>query len=1393
MVAASGRASRSFCAGSSKRTCSAILRGVKRFVALFFALLVLVPAQGAFGQDDWGITRPGRPTRPTRPPRPHGGVRPPRPHGGTTQATPEQTPDRHSNVLIERYLRILEANPGEAFAFQRLLDLYRERDGNIDGFLHELEERARRDAASYPPRMMLGQLYRSQNRNADAERMYREALALRPSDPSPLSKLAAIVEEASHHDEAIALYERALANTSDDAGKQELVRALADISMNASDYDRARGYYARLVPAHGASVYLSTEFARALAARREFARAAAEYERVRQSMRGDNRVLAPLLRDLGRAYLDAGDMEHAITVLNEGLRAAGPSAGVRSEIYEILVDAYRRSDRLAEFIAHLAHEATGFEANELRGRIEDELGHDEEALAAYRRALAANPQHVDTRLRIVQLLTRSGRLNEVVDEYRSLIRSSPREPRFVVELAQLLMQTGHRDEAMRLAAETSRRYAREPQVHQALAELYARWNEDALATAEVAILARIDPSDPAHLVALGAQQLESGNTQAALQTWRRILDVDSDRARAHATLGGIYADHDYLREAVAEYRESLRLREGDLDTQRGFATVLERAGLDAEAVAAWTRVIEMSRDDRAVRREARQRIIAIWQRQRQLPNRVYAFEAAFRATPPDLEAGRFLAEAYMRMRPQPRPELAERVLSRLVELEPGDVESLLALERARTSRGDLAGAIDVLQRLVQADDRRAGQYLQRMAELALALYRDADAVAYAARAVERNPDDATAHQRLADLYRARQDMPHAIASYRRAIELNERSYGTYFELAEIYLAQGELTEADQLFRRVMRSSPDDDLVARAVRAAIQIHLGDSTLEALEQELLPLALANAQRPIFRRLAVELYQSLVAPLVLAARGEGSSAQEARTRLTRVGTRAIKPLLEALADNDPAQNRTAVDILGELGNARAAVPLIAAAEADGDIQFRLTALRAAGSLASADLIPRFFALSRGDETRLRETATWAIGRIGGRTAVAPLRDRLHEGEPGVRVFAALGLGAAKDDTSRAQLEEALSDPSEDVRVAAAWALGRIGDARSVPRLVALLRNGMRNPASAAAFALGRIGGNEATHALLELLFSSDPRARSNAAVALRLPAHHETARASVLVVPASVVAAHSYIGTVLDADMSIATTGSVALSPLRDALIALASAALEGPLEEVKAALDLLGSLSDGVGLGPLTADLSAWPEGARAAALTDLRAIGSALANSLVGVTHHGDAAVRTGAVRVLSRIHTEEAQAAIVAALTDSSTEVNRAALDALDAHRANDNAVTQVSRVVRTHSDWATRARAAAALGRMARPSAQDSLADVLLHDNYAFVREAAAQALRGATAASAISALREALLHDTEPRVQVAAVGALRAMNSPEAREALSAARAAALPGEVRAALSAD
>jgi len=1303
--------------------------------------------------DDWSITRERRPPR-----RPRSEPRPPR----TRRAPPnrEDAASSRFDVLTTRYLAALRREPTDRFAFERLLELHRREHGGLDVLEGELDAAVTADGDDYAALVVLGRLLEARGRPDEARDRFARARDLKPSQPGPRVALGRLARARGDDQAARDALTAALERTPSGAAREQLVRELAEVELDLGDVEAARERYASLARGPGASVYLRTELARALEARGRHEEAAAEYARVARALRGDARAQGPVLRDQGRAELAAGDVDAAIATLGRALRLVARSSGLRVEVLDLLVDAHRRGDRLDELVDRLSGSRDADTAAVL-GRLYDELQREDEAVAAYKRALRGRPRDLDTRLRLIQLLSRSGRLDDAMREYQALIRAAPREPRFVVELAQLLMQTGRRDEALRLARSTGRKHPRDPVVHRALAELYARWGEDDLAADEIALLARIDPDDPANLVALGAQRLAEGDEQGALAAWRRILRTESDEARAQATLGGVLADHDQLTAAAKAYERAVELAPDELAYVRGLANVRERLHQHRQAIEQWTRVLALAEDDRAARREARARIVAIHARAGSLEREVRLWKRAFAADPPDVDAGRFLAEAHLRARPR-RLDDAEAVLARVTALEPGAVESLLALERVRTARGDLEGALEVLSRLVEAHPQRAASYLQRMAEHALALYQDERAVEYAARAVSLSPEDAEGHARLGDLYRARQDTGRAVRSYERALELDPRRFDTAFDLAEVHLSRGELEQADRWLRRLIRAAPDDDLVSRAARAAVQVNLGLGTLRDLEADLLPLAIGHPQRPVFRRALVELYDALAAPLIRDVEaGRDPAAADAREQLASLGTRGIKPLLEALADGDPEQRRIALDVLGYLDHESAAVPLLAAAEGDGSAELRARAVIAAGAVARPDLVPRFAALAEGPERRLRGAGTYGLGRLGSAAARAELRKLLEAPDIVVRAQAALGLGAAGDRRAVGALEERLgTDRSPFVRAAAAWALGRLGVEDAAARLSAAMFEPDALLRLAATDALGRLTGETARTALAAAVFDPDPSLRSMAATALRRPPDGDRGADTLLPIPVGAELGPPYLRRVLDREPPVGLPPP-ALGPLTEALSSALDEALRGPPERVRAALEALDDRAGeaSFALGPLTGGRERWPAEIRAEVDAGARRVVEGAAGGVFEAVDHVDPAIRGRALRVAVLLGGDRAGAVVARGLQDPVARVRRAALEAVAAVAHPTPFAPAVAARLRDDEAWTIRMRAAEVAGRVAESDeVRAALVDALASDPYAFVREAAAKSLRPGMGADARAALEAAAVADPDASVQAAA-----------------------------------
>jgi len=1230
----------------------------------------------------------------------------------------------------------------------------------------------------------------------DAVATYEKAVALRPADAAALTALARLYEDRGDLAAARARYEAALPLQKAKADEEQTLRTLMALSLDQKDWDAARKFHRQLTALEPTSLFVRGELGRELYDRSEFERAEVELKDVVTAAAGDNRALAPALKDLGRAQAKAHENQEALATLNRALAAAGGMTALRAEIYAVVTEVYRADQKLPDLVKQLEQEhVTDFARLALLGSLYEETGDSVKAIATYRHALAIDPRQIDLRLRMIHLLQEGGDIDAAISEYESLIRAAPNNPTFVFEQCEALMQRGDHARALKLVTDLEARAAGDDEILSRVADFYARIGEKERSLRVLQRLAQSSAGgDPGHLVDLGDRYFQDGNAPLAVQTWKRILAVVQPRARALAALGDVYLEHEMATDALAAYKEAVALEPTNLGYEKALAAAYERTHAYRAARTLYEEIAASAKakGDKTLARECRTRIVTLWGLERLLEQELPGLRRQFSASPPDVDAGRMLAEAMLHLRKLPE---AEDTLRRVIDLAPGDADSYLALERVLVQETKIAEAIAVLGKLVQVEPKRAREIYQRMAQYALQIYDDDGAIRYASRAVELNPDDAEGHRKLGEMYRSRQDADHAITEFRAAIAKNDRLFVVYFELADLLLSKGRADEADRLFRAVVRSAPDEELVARAARLSMQINLGNGTLESLEQDLLPLAIGNPERPTYRRLLVEIYGSLTFSLVQAVRhGTAREAADARARLAHIGSRAVKPLLDALADPDVGQQRIAIDVLAYVQNRNAALPLFAYATGPAEATLRARAMIACGALADPALVPRYEALlfpkdpaseQSGVSDAVASAAVWGLARMRSPRAVPVLRRIAREGAPTARALAVLGLGAGGDRAAVADVAEAARsvDAGSVTRAAAAYALGELDAQGQVPVLLEMAEGGDALPRRMAILSLARMAASaprepvwqgQAAQAMADAVFAGDDGVpgrgartplQSTAVSALaRMAARGVRLRSEgdaedAIPIPDGPLDVDALLDA-LEAKQTIAGDRAAALVRFAEPVQRAALAALRTSMARASAVLAALGS-----GQGELLPFVGAGETGPAAATA---RAIETALEPSLVPLARHPDATVRTKAIALVARSRDDSAMDAVIAGLEDPSDSVQRITLSSIAAPRSDggpaagsEATVEAVGKVLAGHESWAIRILAARALGRLGgahQASAATWLTRAASQDAYALVREAALEALATFDPSGASVLARQMAASDPEPRVRAAA-----------------------------------
>lgn len=1279
--------------------------------------------------------------------------------------------DPFDPAVVARYKAILAKNPADRAALRKLVGLYA-RHRSVELLIREYERAVADRPNDYAAAVVLGHVQLHHGNREQARAQYTRAASLRPNDAAVLLALADLDRQDGRLSEARDAYERALPRVRGKKGESQVVRALAELALEQKDLDAARTYYERYFTLAPKDTQARVELGEALARNGRHRDAIAVLEDAVARLRADPARQIELMARMGAIHEAAGQENEAVRVYRQALQRAGGAQYLRKELTERILESHRRRQALPELVAEYekswpAARRGHFEWDVL-ARLYEETGDQEKAVAAYRQATRKAPHELETQRRLIALLENTGREDEALTQYEAVIRVAPGEPRFQIDLAERYWRRGKEKQALDLLAKIARRFPGDAGVHTAVADLYTRWGKADLALQAYTRLTRIEPDEISHLVNLGEQHFLRNDKKQAVAVWKRIIARKTPES--YARLGEVYAEHDMLPEALRMYEKAIQAQPDAPAHYKGRAAVHERRRDFHGAVEDWKKVLALvpSTDaNKPERREARRRIVSLLRRgsHSALSKARAEWQRAFSAQPPDVEAGYLLVEAHLR---EHRYANAHTVLERIVQLDPDDVEAIELLARVAESELDYDEAVEHLERLAELAPARRRDTYNKIAELKTADRKDEEALEYARKALEASPNDPLAYQRLAERFAEMQRHGDAIAAYEKTIELDPRDFKAYFALAQLYKHGHAPERAATLYREILRRATDEQILARAGREAIDLEEMTRSLGELERMLAPLTFTFAHKPVYRRVLVELYGRYVPELVRSARA-GSAAQRsaARAELERLGAHGLKPLLEALSDEtDVHQQRTAVAVLGYLGNRGAAAPLVRLAQKTGPAQqaasraltpvlewdVRLDAMVAAARLGDPGVIDDLIAATRRDgKDAFREAALFGLGRTGDRRALPALTAALASDSDSDATLACLGLAQIGDKGSLPAILGVVRDEQRaDVpRAACAFALGYTSRAGAAPAgvttaLTAVLGQGNGELQRMAVWALAHAGDARVEPALLRVYFLRHEPVRRMIRWAL---AHGGARREAAAEIDFgafprgrdgrydAAAALHALLGEVEPPPLPARTVQRLLASHEAEIVAGLREA-LAQHRDLLAGVLADLDRAADHLSLGELTAGLDSAAPAERARVRPALARIGQGILPDLAALAGHRDPEVRGLVMAVAAKIQGPESQKILLAGIDDAQPAVRRAAMRAVAVHvrlhGASEQGVPALVQAMARRlatDDWEGRVDAARALGELGAQADLAALARAV-DDGNAYVREAAVLAI---------------------------------------------------------------
>jgi tetratricopeptide (TPR) repeat protein len=421
----------------------------------------------------------------------------------------------------------------------------------------------------------------------------------------------------------------------------------------------------------------------------------------------------------------------------------------------------------------------------LQGQSLEDAGKVDEAIAAYRKALAIVPRAAEIHAELSAVYARSNRANESVAEAQAALAIDPanREANRILGLVQAS-----------LAERTSDRLNQKSLRDQAIGHL------------ERAIAGNRDPFVE---LALGRLYVGTERYQQGVDRLHLFLLDRPGYPEALMLLANAYEALGRPADAARAVSEILESQPDLIPARTWLAQLYEKSGRWTEAATMWSEVA--ARAPRSTMYRTRQASALV--NGGDLDGGRRLLTELTTQTPTDATAWFLLAEVE---RQAGRADAAEAAARRLIALAADDARGPLALAGAQSARGDYKGAVATLEPRVTAaadTDVSSGLYARLASEMATAMEKSGDrarAVGLLERARVRDPENESIRFSLAGLYERDKQFDRAERLVRELVEREPRNADALNYLGYLLADRGQkLPEAVSLIQRALAIETDN--------------------------------------------------------------------------------------------------------------------------------------------------------------------------------------------------------------------------------------------------------------------------------------------------------------------------------------------------------------------------------------------------------------------------------------------------------------------------------------------------------------------------------------------------------------------------------------------------------
>ncbi len=664
----------------------------------------------------------------------------------------------------------------------------------------------------------LGEAYVALDRLTEADRAYRQAMALDPAYAWPYHNLGLLAERRGELPAALTAFRLALERHQRDQAKALAWNELGYVNSQLNRTQEAIDAYqsaVQLDPTYAAPWRNLGDVYRSLGRQEE------ALDAYRQAIGLDPAAAWPY-HHLGWLHQQRGEIEAALTRYEQALErhetdparaATWQQLGLiyqTSERHQEAIKAFRQAGALDPTLALPWHHL---------GDTYRLLNRREQALNAYQRASELDPTYAPTWSNLGDLYEALNRRDEAVKAYRRALELDPGRAWDYHHLGEIFEARGEYPIALSYYQQAAERHQNDHDralAWSSLGDVYRALKQPEKAIAAYRRASSFDPAYawPYHHVGLLYEQ--RGDTELALVAYQQAITHHPggrERAELWNRVGQIYQQTGRYEAAVTAYRSMTRLDPPNAAPWSSLGAVYRALNRPEDAIAAYLRAIKLAP------RQARpyHHLGQIYAERGEYESALAQFQEAIvrhRHDPDRAAAWQQVGDIYVTLN---QPEAALDAYRQATQFDPKAAGAWNSLGDVYRTLGRVDEAIQAYQRAIQVDPALAWPY-HHLGEIYQAREEYHQAVTYYRQAIERHSDDherALAWYGMGNVYDQLNELRAATDAYQQATQSDPAHAWPYYRLGLIYEGQGTYETAETFYRQAIeRHQPDD--VGRAV-------------------------------------------------------------------------------------------------------------------------------------------------------------------------------------------------------------------------------------------------------------------------------------------------------------------------------------------------------------------------------------------------------------------------------------------------------------------------------------------------------------------------------------------------------------------------------------------------